>query len=586
MMIKRFAGYYRPHLHLFVLDMFFAFLIAAIDLVFPVLSRQIVNDFIPNQNLAMLVRYSLFALGLFVIRMFSTYIVGYWGHIMGARIEVDMKRDLFTHMQKLHHKFFDKNRTGQIMNRFTGDLFEVAELAHHGPEDLFISAVMLIGSFLILMTIHVPLTLIVFSFILLLIVFTLWRRVAMLKAFRAQKARHADLNSKLENSVTGIRLAKAFSNEAYEQDRFEYYNRQYYESKGQSFYQMSLFMMVNGFLTDLLNLAVMAVGGYFVFRGWITLGDLLAYILYVSFMMKPVRRLMEFTQQLQLGLSGLERFGEIMDTDPEIVDAPDATALDHLKGEIEFDRVSFRYDQEDNDVLKDFSLRIKPGEKVALVGASGVGKTTIAQLIPRFYEIQEGFIRLDGRDIRGIKLSALREKIGLVSQDVLIFYGTIKENILYGRPDASDEEVFEAAKKANIHQFILSLDKGYETIVGERGIMLSGGQKQRLSIARLFLKNPEILILDEATSALDNENEAIVQRSLEALADGRTAIIIAHRLTTLRSADRIVVLDQGRIAEEGTEDELLEKRGIYWQLRKLGLGESQDVFMAEASAAL
>jgi ATP-binding cassette subfamily B protein len=585
-MIKRFAGYFRPHMHLFILDMFFAFLIAAIDLVFPVLSRQIVNDFIPNQNLSMLVRYSLIALGLFVVRMFGSYVVGYWGHIMGARIEVDMKRDLFTHMQKLHHKFFDKNRTGQIMNRFTGDLFEVAELAHHGPEDLFISAVMLIGSFFILLTINVSLTLIVFSFIVLLIIFTLWRRIAMLKAFRTQKARHADLNSKLENSVTGIRLAKAFSNESYEQDRFEYYNRQYYESKGNSFFQMSIFMMVNGFLTDLLNLAVIAIGGYFVYMGWIQIGDLLAYILYVSFMLKPVRRLMEFTQQLQLGLSGLERFGEIMDTDPEIVDAPDAVQLDDIQGEIEFDRVSFRYDKDDSDILKDFSLRIKPGEKVALVGASGVGKTTIAQLIPRFYEIQEGAIRLDGRDIRSVKLSSLRDKIGIVSQDVLIFYGTIKENILYGRPDATDEEVWEAAKRANIHNFILSLDKGYETIVGERGIMLSGGQKQRLSIARLFLKNPDILILDEATSALDNENEAIVQRSLEALARGRTSVVIAHRLSTLRSSDRIIVLDQGRIAEEGTEDELLERKGIYWQLRKLGLGQSDDVILAAESAAL
>lgn len=582
-MIKRFAGYFRPHLKLFILDMIFAFSIAAIDLVFPVLSRRIVNDFIPNQNLAMLIRFSLIALGLFVLRMFSSYFVGYWGHIMGARIEVDLKRELFSHMQKLHHKFFDKNRTGQIMNRFTGDLFEVAELAHHGPEDLFISGVMLTGSFLILMTINIPLTLIVFSFIILLIVFTLQRRIAMMKAFRNQKARHADLNSSLENSVSGIRLAKAFANEDFEQERFNFYNQQYYESKDKSFFQMSVFMMVNGFLTDILNLSVISIGGYFVFRGWITLGDLLAYILYVSFMLKPVRRLMEFTQQFQLGMSGFERFLEIMDLDPEIVDAPEATTLAEVAGEIVFEHVDFRYDVEDEDILKDFSMTIKPGEKVALVGASGVGKTTIAQLIPRFYEIQSGSILLDGHDIRSLKLRSLRDKIGIVSQDVLIFFGTIEENILYGRPDATREEVESAARKANIHDFITSLDKGYNTIVGERGIMLSGGQKQRLSIARLFLKNPEILILDEATSALDNENELIIQRAIEELAEGRTAIIIAHRLSTLRSVDRIVVLDKGRITEEGSELELLKARGAYWQLRNMGLGLGSDAIPEESA---
>ncbi len=551
------------------MDMFFAFLIAGIDLIFPMLSRDVVSVIIPSQNMALLLRFSIIALVLYALRMYCTYFVGYYGHMMGARIEYDMKNELFEHMQKLHHKFFDKNRTGQIMNRFTGDLFEIAELTHHGPEDLFISVVMLVGGFVLLMSIHIPLTLIMYSIVSVLVWFAYYRRIHLGKAFRAQKARAADLNAKLENSVSGIRLAKAFCNEDYEKERFDTYNQALYDSKDGAYYQMGIFAAINGFLTDLLNLSVMAFGGYFVYKGWINLGDLIAFILFANFMMKPVRRLMEFVQQWQQGMAGFERFVEIMSVDPEIQDAPHAQQLIHLEGNIHFDSVDFRYTPEDEYVLKDFNLSINKGETVALVGSSGVGKTTIAHLIPRFYEIETGSIKIDNNDIRNLTLQSLRSRIGFVGQDVLIFYGTIEDNIRYGNPRATLPDIIEAAKKANIHEFIEGLDKGYDTIVGERGIMLSGGQKQRLSIARLFLKNPDIIILDEATSALDNENEAIVQSAIEALAQGRTTLVIAHRLSTIRGADRIVVMDQGGITEQGTHQELIDKRGAFYRFYSL-----------------
>lgn len=561
--------YYKPHKKLFLWDMFFAFLIAAIDLVFPMLSRDVVSVIIPSKNMALLLRFSIIALVLYAIRMYCTYFVNYYGHMMGARIEYDMKNELFEHMQKLHHKFFDKNRTGQIMNRFTGDLFEIAEMTHHGPEDLFISAVMLVGGFLLLITINIPLTLIMYAVVATLVWFAYYRRTNMGRAFKAQKAKAADLNAKLENSVSGIRLAKAFCNEDYEKERFDDYNQALYDSKNEAYYQMGIFSAINGFLTDLLNLSVMAFGGYFVYRGWINLGDLVAFILFANFMLKPIRRLMDFVQQWQQGMAGFERYIEIMSVDPEIQDAPNAKTLTHLEGTIEFTKVNFRYTKESEYVLQDFNLKINKGETVALVGSSGVGKTTIAHLIPRFYEIESGKIAIDDQDIRGLTLQSLRGRIGFVGQDVLIFYGTIEDNIRYGNPVASLDQIILAAQKANIHEFIEGLDKGYDTVVGERGIMLSGGQKQRLSIARLFLKNPDIIILDEATSALDNENEAIVQSAIEALANGRTTLVIAHRLSTIRGADRIVVMDQGGITEQGTHQELIDKKGAFYRFHTL-----------------
>lgn len=567
--MKRLIKYYKPHKKIFFWDMFFAFMIAGIDLIFPMLSRDVVSVIIPSKNMALLLRFSMIALLLYAFRMYCTYFVNYYGHMMGARIEYDMKNELFEHMQKLHHKFFDKNRTGQIMNRFTGDLFEIAEMTHHGPEDLFISIVMLVGGLILLLTINIPLTLIMYSVVLALVWFAYYRRVNMGQAFRAQKAKAADLNAKLENSVSGIRLAKAFCNEEYEKDRFDEYNVALYKSKDEAYRQMGIFGAINGFLTDLLNLSVMAFGGFFVYKGWINLGDLVAFILFANFMLKPIRRLMDFVQQWQQGMAGFERYVEIMSVDPEIQDSPEASKLMHLEGVIEFSNVNFRYTKEDDYVLKDFNMIINKGETVAMVGSSGVGKTTIAHLIPRFYEIESGAITIDKQDIRDLTLQSLRGCIGFVGQDVLIFYGTIEDNIRYGNPAASLEDIIEAAKKANIHDFIDNLDKGYDTIVGERGIMLSGGQKQRLSIARLFLKNPDIIILDEATSALDNENEAIVQSAIEALAKGRTTLVIAHRLSTIRGADRIVVMDQGGITEQGTHQELLDQKGAFYRFHSL-----------------
>lgn len=567
--MKQLLKYYKPHMKLFLWDMFFAFMIAGIDLIFPMLSRDVVSVIIPAKDMGLLMRFTIIALILYVVRMYCTYFVAYYGHMMGARIEYDMKNELFDHMQKLHHKFFDKNRTGQIMNRFTGDLFDIAEMTHHGPEDLFISVVMLVGGFILLMTINIPLTLIMYVVVLALVLFAYFRRIHMSQAFKAQKAKAADLNAKLENSVSGIRLAKAFCNEDYEKDRFDEYNQALYDSKDEAYFQMGIFASVNGFLTDLLNLCVMAFGGYFVYRGWINLGDLVAFILFANFMLKPIRKLMDFVQQWQQGMAGFERFLEILSVDPEIQDDPQAKQLKHLEGRIEFKNVDFRYTSEDEYVLKDFNLTIKKGETVALVGSSGVGKTTIAHLIPRFYEIESGQITIDEQDIRGLTLQSLRSRIGFVGQDVLIFFGTIEDNIRYGDPSASFEQIVAAAKKANIHEFVQGLDKGYDTIVGERGIMLSGGQKQRLSIARLFLKNPDIIILDEATSALDNENEAIVQSAIEALASGRTTLVIAHRLSTIRGADRIVVMDQGGITEQGTHQELIDQKGAFYRFHSL-----------------
>lgn len=567
-MIRRFISYYKPHKKLFFIDMFFAFLISAIDLVFPMASREILNNVIPNQRLDLLLRWTIILAVLFVIRYIGNYIVSYWGHLVGVYIEYDMRKELFAHLQTLPFSYYDNTKTGHIMSRLVNDLRDVVELAHHGPEDLFISLVMLIGSFILLMKVNWKLTLIVFAFIPLIIVFVLFKRVKMENAFRKVRRKIANINAYLENSISGIRVAKAFTNEEYEINKFDESNDEYKESRRETYKVMAEFLAGIGATTNMLNLVVISVGGYFVYKDTISTGDLIAYTMYISYFMQPIRRLANLMQQLQEGLTGFERFVEVMDIKPDIVDKPDAVELKDVKGHIKFKNVSFSYTNGEDRVLKNINMDIKPGKTVALVGPSGAGKTTLCHLIPRFYDINDGQILVDGIDIRDIKLESLRKNIGIVQQDVFLFTGTVKENILYGDPEKSDEEIIEAAKKASIHDFIMQLPNGYNTYIGEKGVKLSGGQKQRISIARLFLKNPPILILDEATSALDNQTEIMIQKSLEKLAEGRTSLVIAHRLSTIKNADEIVVLTNNGIEERGTHEELLAKGGIYSELYK------------------
>lgn len=565
-LLKKFISYYKPHKKLFIIDMFFAFLVSAFDLIFPIFTRNMVNEIIPDGRMDLLLRWSIVMVFLFILRYISQYIVSYYGHYLGVKIEHDMRRDIFTHLQTLPFSFFDNTKTGHIMSRIINDLRDITELAHHGPEDIFISAVMLIGSFFILLNIEWRLTLIIFGFIPLMIWFAINKRKKMERAFMAVRKEIADVNAQLENSISGIRVAKSFTNEEYEIEKFNQGNEAFSNARKQSYKVMAEFISGIEIISNLLNLLVISIGGYFVYTNIINLGDLFAYTLYVNFFMQPIRRLTNIAQQLQDGATGFARFLEIMNVEPEIVDKEDAVELEDLEGEIRFEDVSFSYNNGEESVLENINFTIEKGKTVALVGPSGAGKSTLCHLIPRFYEINSGRILIDGVDIRDIKLKSLRGNIGLVQQDVFLFTGTIKENILYGRPDASDEEVIEAAKKASIHDFIVSLPNGYDTYIGEKGVMLSGGQKQRISIARIFLKDPAILILDEATSALDNETEAIVQESLDDLAKGRTTLIIAHRLSTIKNADEILVLTQAGIVERGRHDELLAKDGLYAQL--------------------
>lgn len=565
-MIRQFVKYYKPHKTLFILDLLAAFAMAGIDLIFPMFSREFVNDLIPNQHLKLIIIYSLIVLVLYVIKIGLNYFMGYWGHVLGSRIEFDMRRDLFTHIQKLEFSFFDNIKTGQLMNRLTADLNEVTELAHHGPEDLFVSVVMLVGSFILLIQINVPLTLIIFFFVLLTIVFSVKMRGSMMTTFRSVRAKMADINAQLESSLSGIRLSKSFANESFEIEKFHVTNDAHLHSKKDSFKAIAYYSAGNSFFIDMMTLASMVAGGIFVYFEYIDYGDLVAFLLFISFFTKPIRSLIQLTQQFQSGAAGFERFAEMMAMSPTIVDADHAKPLTDVKGCIEFKDVTFRYEKDAEPVLSDFDLTIPAGKTIALVGPSGVGKTTITQLIPRFYDVAQGSIRIDGNDIKDITLPSLRGQIGIVQQDVFLFFGSIRDNIAYGKPDATDEEIIAAAQKANIHEFILSLDDGYNAFVGERGVKLSGGQKQRIAIARVFLKNPPILILDEATSALDNENEFAIQKSIETLAKGRTTLIIAHRLSTIKNADEILVMTDQGIAERGSHDYLLKTQGLYSRL--------------------
>jgi len=564
-MLKKFISYYKPYLKLFILDLSCAFLIASIDLAFPLITRQFINDIIPNGRLRIFYIFIIALLVLAVIRAVLNYIIDYWGHIVGTRMERDMRRDLFEHLQTLSFDYFDNIKTGHLMSRIVNDLREISELAHHGPEDLFLSLIMLIGSFIILTTIEWRLTLIIYSFLPLLVWYAILKRKKMTSAFRAVRKRIANVNAQLENSISGIRVAKSFTNEEYEIEKFNEGNREFNSSREFAYKAMAEFFVGIFFLSNILNIITLSVGGFFVYRGYINIGDLVAYLLYINFFLQPIRKLTNFTQQFQDGMTGFERFVEIMKVKPSIVDKENAVTLKEIKGKIKFKNVAFKY-SEKKFVLSNINLTIMPGETMALVGPSGGGKTTLCQLIPRFYEVNDGEILVDDIKIKDVKIKSLRENIGMVQQDIFLFTGSIKENILYGKPNSEDAEVVKAAKNANIHDFIMSLPEGYDSYIGEKGIKLSGGQKQRISLARAFLKNPAILILDEATSALDSEAEIVIQQALKKLTVGRTVLVIAHRLSTIKNANQIVVLTDQGIKEKGNHDELIAKDGLYTKL--------------------
>lgn len=573
-MLRRFASYYKPHKKLFFLDLLAAFIMSAIDLIYPLFTKTIINDLIPNSQMNLMLKLAAVLLALYVVRSGAHYFMLTFGHLVGGRIEYGMRKDLYAHLHTLDVSFFDRNKTGQLMSRLVSDLNEISELAHHGPEDIFISTVMLIGSFVILLTIHVPLTLITFSLVLVLLLVMMFTRKSMNRASHNVRQVNAEMNARIENSLSGVRLTKSFTNEDYEEERFDDVNATHLKRRFQFFKAMGRFHSGTHLIVDIMSLVLLVLGGYFVYLGQIDVGGLVAYILYSTYFIMPIRRLIDFTQQFTTGFTGFERMVEIMEIRPEIDDRPGAIDLVDVRGEIEFDQVTFHYQRDGQDILQNFSLKIDPGKSVALVGPSGVGKTTISRLIPRFYDVASGSVKIDGIDIRDLTISSIRRHVGMVDQDVFMYYGSIKDNILYGRLDASHEEVVEASKKANIHDFIMDLPNGYDTIVGERGVRLSGGQKQRLAIARVFLKNPKILVLDEATSSLDNENEKIIQAALHELAKGRTTLTIAHRLSTIVAADEIVVLGDEGIVERGNHAELLAHNGVY---AKLYQAQFQDI---------
>lgn len=540
------------------------------ELVFPVIVRVITDEATAGTLvMSMILKLGGAYLLLRLLDTFANYYMSNIGHVMGARLETDMRRDLFDHLQKLSFRFYDNAKVGQIMSRITHDLFDVTEFSHHCPEEFFVSGIKIIGAFIILLRVNVPLTLILFLLLPLMLLSRILLRKKMKAAFKKQREEVGELNAAIEDNLLGIRVVKSFANEEYERERFETGNRRFFDAKKTAYRYMSLFHGGIRFFDGVMYIAVIVIGAAFLLHGKITPGDFMAYLLYIQTLIASLRRLVEFTEQFQRGVTGIERFMEIMDEPVEIADKPGAVPLENVRGNVEFSNVSFRYSENGKTVLSHIDLSVSPGENIALVGPSGGGKTTFCNLIPRFYEAAEGQILIDGQDIRDVTLETLRQNIGVVQQDVYLFSGTVGENILYGKPDASREEMEEAARAAGAHDFIMVLPNGYDTYVGERGVKLSGGQKQRIAIARLFLKNPPILILDEATSALDNESERLVQESLDRLAKGRTTFTIAHRLTTVRGADRILVLTENGIEESGTHAALMEKGGIYRRLHSL-----------------
>ena len=560
-MLKRFIAYYKPVKIIFITDMICAFAVAVCDLFYPMITRNIINIYVPNQEFQLMIKW-LIVLGLIYILKFGlNYYITYYGHIMGVKMQAHMRKDIFEHLQDLPFVFFDENKTGTLSSRIINDLMDISELAHHGPEDLFISLVMLIGSFIMLSTINLPLSLIVFSAVPLLLIVAMKLRLKMEDAFMETRVMIGEVNATIENSISGIRVSKAFSNKENEIEKFDKNNSRFQEARRKAYKVMAEFHVGSSFIIDILNIVVLSSGAIFFFIGIINFGDFAAFLLYTGNFLNPIRKLVNFVEQYQSGSSGFKRFIEIMDKDVE-KDDPGAADIYDVKGEISFDDVSFAYD-DNKEILKDITFDIEAGKTVAIVGPSGGGKTTLCHLIPRFYEIEEGSISIDNIDIRKFTRKSLRKNIGIVQQDVFLFTGTILENIQCGKLDATKEEVYKAAKNANIHDFIMSLPEGYDTYVGERGVKLSGGQKQRISIARVFLKNPPIIILDEATSALDNATEFLIQKALDELSKGRTTIVVAHRLSTIKNADEIIVLTDQGIQEKGRHQELLDKKGMY-----------------------
>ncbi|HHL2032076.1 ABC transporter ATP-binding protein [Clostridium perfringens] len=566
-MLKRFIHYYKPYKKLFILDLLAAFLVSACDLFYPMITRNIINDVIPNKQIKLLFVFAIVLTLIFLIKAGLNYFMQYWGHVVGVRMQADMRRDLFDKLQDMPNKYFDNNKTGVIMSRIINDLLDISELAHHGPEDLFISLVMLVGSFIILCTINVPLTIITFAIIPFLLFYTIHKRNKMKKAFKETRVKTGEVNATIENSISGVRVTKSFGNKSYEMEKFDKSNGIFKKAREHAYKAMAEYFSGMFFLVDMLELIVLIAAGYFTYLGKINVGDFAAYLLYIKMFLQPIRKLINFNEMFQNGMSGFERYEEIMNEENE-KEIPNAKDLKDVKGKITIKDVTFRYDNKES-ILENFNLDIEAGKMVALVGPSGGGKTTICNLIPRFYDYESGQIFIDDVDISTVTLKSLRENIGIVQQEVFLFTGTIKENIMYGNPNATDEEVIEAAKNACLHDFIMGLEDGYDTFIGERGVKLSGGQKQRISIARVFLKNPAILILDEATSALDNVTEYEIQKALEELSKDRTTLVVAHRLSTVKNSDEIVVLTDKGIEERGTHEELIKLGGVYSNLHNL-----------------